>query len=498
MNMKKLLKSLLAITAAFLMVFSLGTAVNADTTNSLTINNTGNTTHTFELYQIFTGTYSNGILSDIQCGSGISNAGKTALGDAATKAKDAVAGTDSNDAKATAFVNSVKLYLTNATTSTSVEAGSSYKFDNLTAGYYLVKDVDNSQKDGIGAYTSYIVQVVGSVTQDTKLDVPTVVKKVKDTNDSTDETTDWQDSADYDIKDSVPYQITGTMPSNIDKYTTYKYVFTDTMSKGLTYTANTATIKIGDTDVTTSFTETVTSNTDGSTTVTWSCDNLKGIRGVTLNANSTVIVTYNCTLNDKAVIGSAGNPNTVNLTFSNNPNQGGEGETGKTPDDKNIVFTYKVVVNKFDQDKKSLAGAAFKLEKKNSDGSYKTVMEYTAGTETSFGFTGLDDGDYRLTETTTPAGYNTITPIEFTISAEHDKNSYNPALTKLSGNAASGEITFTADMSAGSLTTDVVNEKGSNLPSTGGIGTTIFYVCGGSLVAIAAALLIAKKRASAE
>ncbi|MCI2154624.1 MAG: isopeptide-forming domain-containing fimbrial protein [Solobacterium sp.] len=497
----KTLKKLTNLFISLFMVFALTTTVFAggdDTTgtsasdtgttgNSLTINNTGNTAHTLELYQIFTGDLSNGTLSNIKWGSGVTDAGKSALGDAATKAGGI---TD-----ATTFANEVKQYLTNATTSTSVAAGSSYKFDNLAAGYYLVKDVDGSQKDTAGAYTSYIVQVVGSVTQNTKLDVPTVVKKVKDTNDSTGVTTDWQDSADYDIGDAVPYQITGTLPSNIDKYTTYKYVFTDTMSKGLTYTAGKAKITIGDKDVTSSFTETVTANTDDRTTVTWACDDMKGIEGVTLNNETKVVVSYTAKLNDNAVLGSAGNPNEVDLTYSNNPNKGGEGETGKTPKDKNIVFTYKTIVNKVDQDKKSLAGAAFKLEKKNSDGSYNTVKEFTADKETSFEFKGLDDGDYKLTETTTPAGYNTITPIEFTISAEHDADSADPKLKSLTGKLTSGEAIFTADKDAGSLTTDVVNKKGSTLPSTGGIGTTIFYAAGGALVVLAGVMIAARKRA---
>lgn len=507
----KTLKKLTNLFISLFMVFALTTTVFAggdDTTgtsasdtgttgNSLTINNTGNTAHTLELYQIFTGDLSNGTLSNIKWGSGVTDAGKSALGDAATKAGGI---TD-----ATTFANEVKQYLTNATTSTSVAAGSSYKFDNLAAGYYLVKDVDGSQKDTAGAYTSYIVQVVGSVTQNTKLDVPTVVKKVKDTNDSTGVTTDWQDSADYDIGDAVPYQITGTLPSNIDKYTTYKYVFTDTMSKGLTYTAGKAKIKIGDTDVTSSFTETVTANTDGSTTVTWSCDNLKGISGVTLTENSKVVVIYSCELNNNAVIGSAGNPNTVNLTFSNNPNQGGEGETGKTPDDKNIVFTYKVVVNKVDQDNKALAGAEFSISKVNADNTSTVVKEFTLTGNvktdaTTFTATGLDDGTYVLKETKTPAGYNTIADQYFTITAEHDADSADPKLTKLSGNKLHGSaqttITFTSIVSDGSLTTEVVNKKGSTLPSTGGIGTTIFYVAGCALVVLAGVMITARRRAN--
>lgn len=464
-------------------------------TNSLTINNTGNTAHTFELYQIFTGVYTkkDNSLSNIQWGDGLTAAGKTELGDAAKKA--------GNIKDATAFANEVKTYLTNPTTSESVAAGSSYKFDNLKAGYYLVKDVDGSQKDTAGTYTSYIVQVIGSVTQDTKLDVPAVVKKVKDTNDSTGVTPDWQDSADYDIGDTVPYQITGTIPSNIDKYETYMYAFTDTMSKGLTYTKGNAKIEIGNTDVTSSFEETVTSNTDGSTTVTWSCGDLKKISGVTLNKDMKVVVNYNCTLNKDAVLGSAGNPNTVYLTFSNNPNQGGDGETGKTPEDKNIVFTYKVVVNKVDKDNKALAGAEFTLYKVKADNTSETVgapYTLTGNAEndaTIFTATGLDDGTYVLKETKTPAGYNTIADQYFTVTAEHNTDSADPKLTSLSGDALTGSvITFTADKDAGSLTTNVVNEKGANLPSTGGAGTRMLYTAGVILLAAGLILIVIRRR----
>lgn len=479
-----------------------GSTTGNSNSNSLTITNTGNTAHTFELYQIFTGnlsettttgkdgkTTTTRTLSNIEWGNGVTEAGKTELGDAAEKAKEIAEGAGTDDSKAAAFANELQQYLTSPTTSVSVDPTKSHKFDNLAAGYYLVKDKAGSQKDGNGAYTLYVLQVVGSVTTETKLDVPTVVKKVKDINDSTGETTEWQDSADYDIGDEVPYQITGSMPSNIDKYEKYKYVFTDTMSKGLTYTAKNTTIKIGDTDVKSSFKEEVTTNEDGSTTVTWSCENLKDIKDVTLDENTKVVVTYTAQLNQNAVIGSAGNPNTVNLTFSNNPNQGGGGDTGKTPDDKNIVFTYKAVVNKVDQDKKSLAGAAFKLEKKKSDGSYAPVQEFTAGTGTSFEFKGLDDGDYKLTETTTPAGYNTINPIEFTISAEHDTDSADPKLTSLTGNVTTGEITFTANTDAGSLTTDVVNNKGINLPTTGGMGTRVLYAGGAAMILVGAMII---------
>lgn len=496
----KHMKKLAAVLVSVLMSFAMMTTVFAEEkTYKLTL--TGTTTgHTYDAYQIFTGDLSSKdgakVLSNVKWGTGVTYNGTESAADVAKALGDN-----------TMSIETLEDNLTLTTPVKTVESSKdSTEIDGLVAGYYLVKDKNGTQADKSDAYTKFIVQVVGDTTADIKSGVPTVAKKVKDTNDSTGETSGWQDSADYDINDWVPYQITGTMTSKIADYATYKYTFTDTMSKGLTYDKadpdHKAKITIGTTDVTGSFEEKVTNNPDGTTTVTWACDNLKGITGVTVDANTTVVVTYSAKLNKNAVIGAAGNPNTVYLTFSNNPNKGGEEETGKTPTDKNIVFTYKTVVNKFDQDKKSLAGAAFKLEKKladgTADGTYKEIKSFKAGDETTFEFTGLDDGDYRLTEITTPAGYNTITPIKFTISATHDETADEPTLLTLSGDAPSGTAKFTADKDTGSLTTDVVNKKGATLPSTGGIGTTMFYVAGGLMVVVAGVLLAAKKKAEAK
>ena len=216
-----------------------------------------------------------------------------------------------------------------------------------------------------------------------------------------------------------------------------------------------------------------------------------------------VVLTYNCTLNNDAVVGKAGNPNTVHLEFDNNPNKCGEGTPGgKTHDDTNIVFTYKTVFNKVDKDKNPLTGADFKLEKKVK-GKWVDVTTLGDGTNkpaktgdttgSTFTFTGLDDGQYKLTETTTPGGYNTIDPIEFTITAEHDVKSDNPALTALTG-TGDKEFTMTPDLNAGSLSADIINEKGSTLPSTGGIGTTMFYIIGAIMVIGAGVVLISRRR----
>jgi fimbrial isopeptide formation D2 family protein/LPXTG-motif cell wall-anchored protein len=513
----------MAMLLSLVMVMTMGlTVFAAEGTNSLTITNEGETTHTFQLYQIFTGDLSKGTLSNIKWGDGVTEAGIKALGDASEKA-DAL-GTDDDKGRANAkdFAEALVAgangasYLQNPTEK-SADKGSTAVFSDLKAGYYLVMDQANSQ-NGVenGATTAYIMQVVGQVKQSTKLDVPAVVKKVQDKNDSTGEPSGWQDSADYDIGDSIPYQITGTMPKNIGDYSTYKYEFTDTMSKGLTY-AKDATIMIGTKNVTDSFTQTITPNKDGSTTVKWACGNLKGIDGVSLDAATTVVVSYTATLNANAVIGSKGNPNTVNLTYSNNPNKGGDGETGKTPDDKNIVFTYKAVVNKIDGEKNPLKGADFTLEKKDSSGNYVPVVtsdgtkvaptKTTNSEGTTFTFTGLDDGEYRLSETTTPAGYNTIEPIIFKITASHDETADDPKLQTLTGTDVRPDLSdtdkahFTSTTTGdddGAIKTDIVNKKGSILPSTGGRGTTMIYIIGAALVVTAGVVLVMRKKMNSD
>ena len=506
----KHIKKIASLLLALVMVFALATTAFAEeTTYSITINNSAKD-HTYEAYQIFTGDLSGTTLSNIVWGSGVSEAGQTALGDAAAKAE-----TLKNEADAKAFAKAVAPYLTTAAGSANTVTDGKYVISGLAAGYYLVKDQDDSLTGNNDSYTEYTIQVVGNVTATPKSDVPEVQKKVKDINDSTDTTkTDWQDSADYDIGDSIPFQLKATLANNVSSYTTYKVVFHDTLSKGLTYN-NDAKVYIGGTE-TNGFTVTATVNADGTTTLTVSCDDVKALGA---GNSSAITVEYTAKLNENAVLGSAGNPNEVYLEYSNNPNKSEEGnnETGETPKDVVIVFTYKTIINKVDSENKPLTGAAFKLEKliKGKDGAadtWTTVKEFTVDeTTTSFTFSGLDDGQYKLTETKTPVGYNTIDPIYFVIEATHDETADAPTLktlnaylTDANGNKQTemkdGESVNidlgTVDLTAGSITTTVVNKSGSELPSTGGIGTTIFYVLGGVLVLAAVVLLVTKKRMS--
>ena len=489
-------KKILGLLLAMVMMMSVAiTEMAKGETYSITINNSAEG-HTYEAYQIFTGDLSTNeadakVLSNIVWGSGVSEAGKTALGDAAAKAE-----TLKTEADAKAFAKEVAPYLTTAAGSASTVTDGNYVISGLAAGYYLVKDQDGSLTGDNDSYTEYIIKVVSDTTATPKSDKPKVEKKVKDTNDSTGVTSDWQDSADYDIGDSVPFQLKATLANNVSSYTTYKVVFHDTLSKGLTYKDD-AKIYI-DGKETNGFTVTSTVNADGTTTLTVSCDDVKALGA----GNSSVItVEYTATLNNNAVLGSSGNPNEVYLEYSNNPNKSGAGnnETGNTPEDVVIVFTYKTIINKVDGEGQPLTGAEFTLEKYNNEtGIWEAIAVVKSDNGTTFTFSGLDDGKYRLTETTTPAGYNTIDPIEFTITAEHEVLSDNPALTSLSGNATDDKITFGSDVTEGSLSANVVNKAGSTLPETGGMGTTIFYVLGAILVLGAAIMLIAKKRMSSE
>ncbi len=503
-------KKLASLLLALVMVFALATTAFAEeTTYSITINNS-TAGHTYEAYQIFTGDLHEGVLSNIKWGSSVSNA--ASLSDAAAVAEKLDTNYTGTDKMTVADL--LEMITLGTPAANSGETSNPYVISGLAAGYYLVKDKDGSLTGKGDAYTEYIVKVVGNVTADPKSDVPEVEKKVKDTNDSTGVTSDWQDSADYDIGDSIPFQLKATLANNVSSYTTYKVVFHDTLSKGLTYN-NDAKVYIDGTE-TNGFTVTATVNADGTTTLTVSCDDVKALGA----GNSSVItVEYTAKLNENAVLGSAGNPNEVYLEYSNNPNKSEEGnnETGETPKDVVIVFTYKTIINKVDSENKPLTGAAFKLEKliKGKDGAadtWTTVKEFTVDeTTTSFTFSGLDDGQYKLTETKTPAGYNTIDPIYFVIEATHDETADAPTLktlnaylTDANGNKQTemkdGESVNidlgTVDLTAGSITTTVVNKSGSELPSTGGIGTTIFYVLGGVLVLAAVVLLVTKKRMS--
>ena len=493
----KTIKRSIALVLAMILTLAMSVTVfaapNADqNTFSLTLNKAVKG-HTYEAYQILSGDLSadKATLSNIKWGEGIKAEGQTALGgDAAGYAKKlADMGNNSSELKEQAQI--IGANLASASGSVTVtDPDAKNVISNLKPGYYLIKDKDDSLQ-GQESYTEFILHVTDDVDANVKADVPSVEKKVKDTNDTTGETTGWQDSADYDIGDDVPFQLTATLANNIESYKTYSLKFNDTLSKGLDYN-NDAVIKLGDKDVTSYFTP---SYDETAKTLTFTCDNILAFGA---KNSDKIVVEYTAKLNENAVIGAAGNPNTVYLDFSNNPNNGGEGDRGKTPEDKVIVFTYKLTVNKVDKENKPLTGAEFSLFKKVNGKEELVEVKKILSTNaegTVFGFTGLDDGTYVLRETKTPDGYNSIEDQTFTISAKHDENSDDPKLTALTGDVASGSIINLGVMlEKGELSTDVVNNKGSVLPSTGGAGRVAIYVIGAILVIGGGIVLVTKKR----
>lgn len=493
--MKKLMAALLAVAMVCAMAIpafadgSSSTSTAAVTLYTITAPKNG---HTYEIYQIFTGDYDAlqpSMLANIKWGKNGTGTAGEAVEQTVLDALSKVASYTSDSDK----LDVIDKYVTLTNPVETITNGGSVE---VVGGYYLIKDKDGTVPSS-AAYTPYIVSVVGNVTIEPKSnEVPKFTKKLKDTNDTTGVITGWQDSADYDIDDKIPFRLQGTVSKDFDSYKTYYYAFHDVEEAGLTFDPSSVKVFVGDEETGTKIDAsnyTVVTNPADGCTFEIVFDDLKNIPSVT--AKSIITVTYESTLNGNAVLGAQGNVNTAKLEYSNNPRGNG---TGTTPWDNVIVFTYKVVVNKVDQDNNPLVGAQFNLTKKTKNGTDVVKTMTIDSSETQFTLSGLDDGDYTLTETVTPAHYNTISPITFTVNADHTitwgAESRDSILTSLSGNTASGEITFTPNTADGTLTTNVVNKIGTTLPGTGGIGTTIFYVIGGGLMVAAAILLITKKR----
>lgn len=514
--MNKVLKGLVAVAATAAMAvagFAGASTAMADTaTGSIKV--AEGDSHTYTVYQVFTGTYgSDGSLGDVKPGTDFNadnGAGDNGTNLTAAKAAEALAKIESTESDQTKLAEILKF--ANLTTQYGSDLTASAPLTNVPAGYYLAKDKDNTVT-GNDAQTLYIVNVVGNsaVTITRKVDKPTFQKKVKDTNDSTGSTTNWQDSADYDVNDEVPFQLTATLPANEDDfaaYKTYKLVFTDNQSAGLTYpAADGFIVKYGDTVVpSTQYTLTLNPTTTAADrTFTLTINDVKSLKDVngdaiTVAAGGKFTVEYESTLNDKAVIGSTGNPNEAKLQYSNNPNYTGEGAnspTGETPKDKVIVFTYQLNVNKtFDQgtpaDNDLPKFTLYKSYKSGEQEEWRkvgeeiTVTKTSNGTETKYtaSFPRIDDGNYKLVESHTPAGYNTAADTLFTVTAEHDIEAVNPLLTSLKIDQTDGNTTN------GTVQANVVNKKGSNLPSTGGMGTVMLYVAGIAVFVLAGATLV--------
>ena len=505
--------------------------------------------------------------------------------------KTATSGTNSggslfDEAAAYTMAEELTPYLEGMNPSASATAnGESVTLDVTTAGagYYLVDGqgkakADNSFVTAAVALTSTDPQAVINA----KVDAPTLDKTITSSNVLTsdgslaDVLSDGGKENLASIGDTVDYQVKGVVP-NMTGYEKYFYVVTDTMSKGLTFNDDVA-ITLGDKPLAedTDYTVTKTVTSDG-TTIEIVFVNFIQYKG-DLQSDGTylgeytgadIVITYSATVNDAAVIGNAGNPNSANLTFSNNPNQQPSGTpgnpdkpgpsdgniTGVTPDSSTKTYVAGVKLNKVNTDGDPLAGAQFKLEGSNlnsivevnnkifvpdangtwyllkdgtytesaptnlnsdgyvtSGGSYimnkQVTQNYTAagapnsdatftvttGSDGIITFTGLKQGEYTLTELAAPTGYNVLKdPIVFEISYETNGDGTFKNWTFDSDDVDVTDSTLAnADAQAQLFVFDVVNNTGVELPSTGGIGTKIFYTMGAILVI--GAMLVSKKR----
>lgn len=488
----KRVKRVLALLAAFALVLAMAVPAFADGATTYKISVPEGSSHTYKIYQIFTGDYSAGKLSNIKWGQNSKNRGVDVGVDTkvAQRVLDELAAVNTTTATDADKLRVIEKYADlSGEGMATVSDGNSV---DATAGYYLFKDTTATGDNEV-----YITEVVGNVTIKAKnSNVPGFEKKLKDTNDTEGTTTDWQDVADHDIGDKIPFKLEGTVPDDYVEYDSYYFAFHDEEEAGLTFNPESVKVSVDGAEIKTGF-AVENSPTDGcSFEVVFS--NLKDITAV--QAGSKIRVEYTATLNKNAVIGGDGNLNKAQLEYSNKPSV--TDSRGKTVWDNVVVFTYQVVVNKYANsvgENNKLPGAEFTLTKKLKDGTTKDITVAKSQDGKQFTFKGLDDGQYILTETKTPEGYNTIAPIEFTVTANHEiswdgAGNRSDLLTSFSGTAASGEITFTTDEGTGALTTDVINKSGTTLPSTGGMGTTVFYVVGGGLMAVAVVLLVTKKR----
>lgn len=486
----KRVKRVLALLAAFALALAMAVPAFAEEANQGTISVPAGSSHTYKIYQIFTGDYSNGKLSNVKWGQNSKNREGASVGGKVSEdvLNQLAAVVNDSDAKKLEVIEKYA-DLDNKEFATVTHSNSA----KVAPGYYLFKDTTTTAENEV-----YITEVVGDVTIKAKnSNVPGFEKKLKDKNDTTDnDFGDWQDVADHDIGDAIPFKLEGTVPADYTEYTSYYFAFHDEEEGGLTFNKDSVEVYVDDTKITTGF-EVKTSTTDGcSFEVVFS--NLKDIEAV--HAGSVIRVEYTSTLNPNAVIGGNGNLNKAQLEYSNNPRD--TSSKDKTVWDNVVVFTYQVVVNKYAnsvEENNKLPGADFTLTKKLNGDTTKVIAAVKSPDGKQFTFKGLDDGEYTLTETVTPDGYNTIDPITFTVTATHGtewdgKGVRGNLITALTGNAAPGEITFTPDKGTGALTTNVINKSGTVLPSTGGMGTTVFYVVGGGLMAVAVVLLVTKKR----
>ena len=400
--------------------------------------------------------------------------------------------------------------ITAATTAVSTDATDgkyTATFTGLDYGYYVVAVPGATVADTKSQYATLVS--VGSTNVDATIKgaLPTVVKKVNG-----------ESATSAKIGDTLTFTLTSTIP-DMSAYDTYTFNFKDTLSQGLTFGQVTSVTVDGVTDpltVNTDYTVTTPTTSDNTLTVS-----MKDFKKQQANAGKTITVTYTATLNKDAVVGGHGNTNSATIQYSNNPSSGG---TGESEPSKVRVFTYGFTVDKYtgdeyDNDATRLAGAEFTLTAKGDTSAIKFVQVNagsatedavyrvakageTAGTTTTITtpangkvvFQGLKNGEYTLTETKAPAGYNKLaSALGVKVNGSNDGTDTTNATVTITYNNDNNDTTY--DQTASNGVIPVQNKSGVVLPGTGGMGTIAFTVIGVLVIALGVAWTLKRKNA---
>lgn len=413
-------------------------------------------------------------------------------------------------------LNTIANTLRNDTSITPTTVTPGTASTGMSTGYWLFvtsKDSTNntdtaSKVDQTG--TSPIFAIVGgnALTINQKATIPTVDKFVKNDKSGS----DWGKVADSEVGQELNYKLVGTVADNVSTYDTYYYKFTDTLSAGLTADANSVVVKIqngtDESEITTGFTKNLDDNTDGTSKLSVEFTDLKAAAktaGITLDSNSKVNVYYNAKLDaSKAYkVASEDNPNEVKLTYSNNPNTDSKGDTTTH---KVTDYTYKLAIAKVDsaEPTKKLQGAEFTIQATGADEGTSTKYVQSDGTlgDTAYVFKtdvngkisvkGLDAGTYTVSETTAPAGYNTVADFTFTIDPTWNDDATALKEVTVSDNSESVDSSFSTTSKQVELT--VKDKAGHGLPLTGQAGVTITWVAGGVVLAFGVSRVIRNRR----
>lgn len=381
-------------------------------------------------------------------------------------------------------------------------------FTNLDYGYYVVAVPGATVADTNSQYAALVRVHSTSVDAEIKGALPTVDKKVQVNGTG-------KDATDAKIGDTLTFTLTSTIP-DMSAYNTYTFNFKDTLSKGLTFGQVTS-VKVGDTTLTkdTDYTVTTAPADSGKTLLTVAMKDFKTKQQA--NAGKKITVTYTATLNKDAVVGGAGNVNSATIQYSNNPSTNG---TGESEPSKVRVFTYGFTVDKYtgknyDDTATRLAGAEFTLAHKGGtaisfvkvadsatqNAVYRVAKADEAGATTTITtpangkveFRGLENGEYTLTETKAPAGYNKLaSAIGVKVDGQNNGTDTTNATVTITYNNDNGND---YNQTASNGVIPVQNKSGAILPGTGGMGTIAFTVIGVLVIALGVAWTLKRKNA---